>query len=127
MVQENSLLNVSDNSGVKLVKCIKVLGGSKRRFAICGDLIVVSVRSVISKVAINNNSSIKKGEVYLAVVVRTKSAFRRADGTVIKFDENSVVLLDKQQKLIGTRVFGVVPKELKKDFFKVTTLVKEVV
>lgn len=127
MIQQGSFLNVADNSGVKLIKCIKVLGGSKRRFAGCGDLIVVSVRSIIPKAISNNNSSIKKGDIYLAVIVRTKSAFRRCDGSVVKFDENSVVLLDKQQKLIGTRVFGVVPRELKKDFFKITTLVKEVI
>jgi large subunit ribosomal protein L14 len=127
MIQESSLLNVADNSGVKLVKCIKVLGGSRRRFGGCGDLIVVSVRGIIPKAVANNNSSVKKGDVFLAVIVRTKSSFRRSDGTVIKFDENAVVLLDKQQKLIGTRVFGIVPRELKKDFFKITTLVKEVI
>lgn len=126
MIQEGSFLNVSDNSGVRLVKCVKVLGGSKRRFAGCGDVIVVSARSVFPKAAAAN-SAIKKGDVYLAVIVRTKSPFRRSDGSVVVFNENSVVLLDKQYKLIGTRVFGVVPRELKNDFFRITTLVKEVV
>jgi large subunit ribosomal protein L14 len=127
MIQEGTLLNVADNSGVKRVKCIKVLGGSRKRFGIRADRVVVSVREVIPKAIANNNSSIKKGDVFQAVIVRTKSAFRRDDGTVIKFDENAVVLIDKQEKLIGTRVFGIVPRELKKDFFKITTLVKEVI
>jgi len=127
MIRESSMLNVADNSGVKLVKCIRVLGGTGRVFGGCGDLIVVSVRGIIPKAIANNNSSIKKGDVFLAVVVRTKAAFRRNDGSVVKFDENAVVLLDKQHKMIGTRVFGIVPRELKKDYFKITTLVKEVI
>ena len=126
MIQSGSFLNVSDNSGVRLVKCVKVLGGSGKTFARCCEKIVVSVRSVSAK-ALGANSSIKKGDVYLAVIVRSKFPFRRKDGTVIVFNENSVVLLDKQEKMLGTRVFGVVPRELKEDFFRITTLVKEVI
>ncbi len=123
MIQEGSFLEVADNSGVRLVKCIKVLGGSGKRFANYGDIIVVSVRKIIPKAA----SSIKKGDVCLAVLVRSRFPFKRKDGSVVVFNENAVVLLDKQYKMIGTRVFGVVARELRKDFSRITTLVKEVI
>ena len=123
MIQSGAFLEVADNSGVRLVKCIKVLGGSRRKVARYGDIVVVSARKVIPKAS----SSIKKGDVCLAVVVRERAPYRRKDGSVIVFDENAVVLLDKQYKMIGTRVSGVVPRELRKDFSRITTLVKEVI
>ena len=123
MIQVGAFLEVADNSGVKLVKCVKVLGGSRRKVAKYGDIIVVSARKVIPKAL----SSIKKGDVCLAVLVRAKAPFSRKDGSVISFDENAVVLLDKQYKIIGTRVSGVVPRELRREFSRITTLVKEVI
>lgn len=123
MIQEGSFLEVADNSGVRLVKCVKVLGGSKKRSAGCCEMIVVSAR----KVAPKSSSSVKKGDVCLAVIVRTKAPIHRADGSVISFRENAVVLLDKQHKMLGTRVSGVVPRELRADFLRITTLVNEVI
>jgi large subunit ribosomal protein L14 len=122
MINVGATCIVGDNSGAKSVKCIKVLRKSKAS-AVCGDIVVVSIRKVIPKAL----ASIKKGEVCLAVIIRQKSQFLRKDGSVIKFDENAVVLLDKQQKMLGTRVFGVVPREVRKNFPRVAALVKEVV
>lgn len=123
MIQSGAFLEVADNSGVKLVKCVKVLGGSRRKVGRYGDVIVVSIRKITSKAI----SSIKKGDVCLAVVVREIAPYRRRDGSVIAFNENSVVLLDKQRKMMGTRISGVVPRELRKDFLSLTTLVSEVI
>ena len=100
-------LEVADNSGARIVECIKVLGGSKKRYAKVGDVIVVAVKSVTP------NTKIKKGDVCRAVVVRTKKGARRPDGSLVKFDDNAVVLIDKKMVMIGTRVFGPVARELR--------------
>ena len=123
MIQGGAFLEVADNSGVKLVKCCKVLGGSRRKVARYGDVVVVSIRQNTPKAS----SSVKKGEVFLAVVVREKAPYRRKDGSVVSFNENAVVLLDKQRKTVGTRIGGIVPRELRKDFLGITTLVREVI
>ena len=116
-----SVLDVADNSGAKRVMCIKVLGGSHRMFAHIGDVIVVSVKDAIP------NGKIKKGEVHRALIVRTKVGVRRGDGSMIKFDTNSVVLLNKQGEPLGTRVFGPVTRELRaKKFLKIVSLAEEV-
>jgi len=121
MIQENSRLNVADNSGAKKVMCIRVLGGSSRRYASVGDIIVVSVKSAIP------NAPVKKGEVSRAVVVRTKKEIRRNDGSYIRFDENAAVLLNEQGEPKGTRIFGPVARELReKDFMKIVSLAPEV-
>jgi large subunit ribosomal protein L14 len=121
MIQEYSRLNVADNSGAKRVMCIRVLGGSDRRYASVGDIIVVSVKSAIP------NAAIKKGEVSRAVVVRTKKEIKRADGSYIRFDENAAVLLNEQGEPRGTRIFGPVARELReKDFMKIVSLAPEV-
>jgi large subunit ribosomal protein L14 len=121
MIQENSRLNVADNSGAKKVMCIRVLGGSSRRYASVGDIIVVSVKSAIP------NAPVKKGEVSQAVVVRTKKEIRRNDGSYIRFDENAAVLLNDQGEPRGTRIFGPVARELReKDFMKIVSLAPEV-
>ena len=121
MIQMQSRLDVADNSGAKKVQCIKVLGGSKRKYAHLGDLIVVSVKEAMP------NGKVKKGEVMTAVVVRTKKAVARKDGTYIRFDENAVVLLNKQGALVGNRVFGPVARELRtKDFMRIVSLAPEV-
>jgi large subunit ribosomal protein L14 len=121
MIQENSRLNVADNSGAKKVMCIRVLGGSSRRYASVGDIIVVSVKSAIP------NAPVKKGEVSRAVVVRTKKEIRRDDGSYIRFDENAAVLLNEQGEPKGTRIFGPVARELReKDFMKIVSLAPEV-
>ncbi|OGB64928.1 MAG: 50S ribosomal protein L14 [Caldithrix sp. RBG_13_44_9] len=121
MIQEYSRLNVADNSGAKRVMCIRVLGGSDRRYASVGDIIVVSVKSAIP------NAPVKKGEVSRAVVVRTKKEIRRADGSYIRFDENAAVLLNEQGEPRGTRIFGPVARELReKDFMKIVSLAPEV-
>jgi large subunit ribosomal protein L14 len=121
MIQEYSRLNVADNSGAKRVMCIRVLGGSDRRYASVGDIIVVSVKSAIP------NAPIKKGEVSRAVVVRTKKEIKRADGSYIRFDENAAVLLNEQGEPRGTRIFGPVARELReKDFMKIVSLAPEV-
>jgi large subunit ribosomal protein L14 len=121
MIQEYSRLNVADNSGAKKVMCIKVLGGSRRRYASIGDVIVVSVKSAIP------NAPVKKGEVVRAVVVRTKKEIRRPDGSYIRFDENAAVLLSDQGEPRGTRIFGPVARELRdKDFMKIVSLAPEV-
>ena len=121
MIQMQSNLDVADNSGARKIQCIKVLGGSKRRFASIGDIIVVSVKDAIPR------GKVKKGEIMKAVVVRTKKDFNRSDGTSIRFDKNAVVLLDKQEEPIATRIFGPVTRELRtKKFMKIISLAPEV-
>tara|TARA_Y100000590_G_C15656182_1_gene990707 strand:- start:10 stop:378 length:369 start_codon:yes stop_codon:yes gene_type:complete len=121
MIQMQSHLFVADNSGARKIQCIKVLGGSKRRFASIGDIIVVSIKDAIPR------SKVKKGDVYKAVIVRTKKDFGRADGTTIRFDKNAAVLLDKQEEPIATRIFGPVTRELRtKKFMKIISLAPEV-
>ncbi|HEY5531058.1 MAG TPA: 50S ribosomal protein L14 [Candidatus Anoxymicrobiaceae bacterium] len=121
MIQQESRLRVADNTGAREVLCIKVLGGSGRRYASIGDVIVGTVKEAIP------GSSVKKGEVVKAVVVRTKKEKRRPDGTYIKFDENAVVLIDNQMNPRGTRIFGPVARELRhKNFMKIISLSPEV-
>jgi len=121
MIQSESMLEVADNSGAKRVMCIKVLGGSRRRYAGIGDVIKVTVKEAIPK------GKVKKGEVVFAVVVRTKHGVRRADGSLIRFDENSAVLLNNQKQPIGTRIFGPVTRELRNEqFMKIISLAPEV-
>ena len=122
MIQTETQLDVADNSGAKRVACIKVLGGSRRRYAGLGDIIVVSVKEALP------TARVKKGEVARAVVVRTKREYQRPDGTYIKFDTNSAVLITKDNELIGTRIFGPVARELRaKRFMKIVSLAPEVV
>ena len=121
MIQMQSNLFVADNSGAKRIQCIKVLGGSKRRSASIGDIIVVSIKDAIPR------AKVKKGDVYKAVIVRTSKDFQRSDGTTIKFDKNAAVLLDKQEEPIATRIFGPVTRELRiKKFMKIISLAPEV-
>lgn len=121
MIQVESRLEVADNSGAKEVSCIKVLGGSKRRYASVGDIIVVAVKDAIP------HSKVKKGDVMQAVIVRTAKELRRPDGTYIKFDTNAAVLLTKQGEPVGTRIFGPVARELRaKNFMKIVSLAPEV-
>ena len=122
MIQTQSYLEVADNSGARRVMCIKVLGGSKRRYARVGDLIKVTVKEAIPR------GKVKKGQVITAVVVRTKKGVRRPDGSLIKFDENAAVLLNAQDAPIGTRIFGPVTRELRGDrFMKIISLAPEVI
>ncbi len=121
MIQQCSVLDVADNSGAKKIYCIKVLGGSKRRYASIGDVIIVSVREAIP------NSKVKKGEVARAVIVRVSKELPRSDGSFIKFDGNSAVLINKENEPIGTRIFGPVARELRaKRFMKIISLAPEV-
>jgi large subunit ribosomal protein L14 len=121
MIQMQSRLVAADNSGAKQLKCIKVLGGSHRRYAGIGDIIKVSIKEAIP------HSKVKKGEVYQAVVVRTRKGVRRADGSVIRFDGNAVVLLNNQFQPIGTRIFGPVTRELRTErFMRIISLAPEV-
>ncbi|HEY7217869.1 MAG TPA: 50S ribosomal protein L14 [Candidatus Binatia bacterium] len=121
MIQMRTTLDVADNSGARRVQCIKVLGGSKRKYASIGDIIVVSVKEAIP------NGKVKKGEVMKAVVVRTAKELGRPDGTYIRFDNNSAVLIDNQKEPIGTRIFGPVARELRaKKFMKIISLALEV-
>jgi large subunit ribosomal protein L14 len=121
MIQMESVLDVADNSGAKLVQCIKVLGGSRRRYAGLGDVIVVSIRDAMP------GSKVKKGDTAKAVVVRTAREYRRTDGSYIKFDQNSAVLINNQQEPIGTRIFGPVARELRgRGFMKIISLAPEV-
>ena len=121
MIQVQSNLDVADNSGARRVQCIKVLGGSKRRFASVGDIIVVSVKEAIPR------GRVKKGEVHKAVIVRTAKEIRRRDGTAIRFDRNAAVLINNSQEPIGTRIFGPVTRELRsKNFMKIVSLAPEV-
>jgi large subunit ribosomal protein L14 len=122
MIQTRTVLDVADNSGARKVQCIKVLGGSKRKYASIGDIIVVSVKEAIP------NAKVKKGEVMKAVVVRTAKEIGRSDGTYIRFDNNSAVLIDNQKEPIGTRIFGPVARELRaKKFMKIISLAPEVI
>ena len=121
MIQAESNLQVADNSGARLISCIKVIGGSKRRYARIGDIIVVSVKDAIPR------SKVKKGEVQRAIIVRTKKPLIREDGTSINFDSKAAVLLDKQNEPIGTRIFGPVTRELRKrNMMKIVSLAPEV-
>ena len=121
MIQMQSMLNVADNSGAKRVQCIKVLGGSHRRYAGIGDIIKVSVKDAIPR------GKVKKGDVYNAVVVRTANGVRRPDGSLIRFDGNAAVLLNNQHQPIGTRIFGPVTRELRSEkFMKIISLAPEV-
>ena len=121
MIQQETILNVADNSGAKKVYCIHIVGGSKRKYASVGDIITVSVREAIA------NSKVAKGSVMKAVIVRTKKQVRRADGSYIGFDDNAAVLINKDGEPIGTRVFGPVARELRaKNFMKIISLAPEV-
>lgn len=121
MIQMQSRLNVADNSGAREVMCVKVLGGSKKRYAQIGDIIVVSIKEALP------NSKVKKGDVAKAVIVRTVQRLRRADGSFIRFDDNSAVLINAQKEPIGTRIFGPVARELRgKQFLKIVSLAPEV-
>ncbi len=122
MIQPETRLSVADNSGAKKLYCIKVLGGSRRRYASVGDIIVVSVKEALP------NSKVKKGDVMKAVVVRTAKEVGRPDGSFIKFDDNSAVLINAQKEPIGTRIFGPVARELRaKKFMKIVSLAPEVI
>ncbi len=121
MIQVQSNLDVADNSGARRVQCIKVLGGSKRRFASVGDIIVVSIKEASPR------GRVKKGEVHKAVIVRTAKEIRRRDGTAIRFDRNAAVLINNASEPIGTRIFGPVTRELRaKNFMKIVSLAPEV-
>lgn len=121
MIQMQTVLDAADNSGAKRVQCIKVLGGSKRRYAGIGDVIKVSVKDAIPR------GKVKKGEIYSAVVVRTRKGVRRADGSLIRFDGNAAVLLNARLEPIGTRIFGPVTRELRTNrFMKIISLAPEV-
>ncbi|TFG95053.1 MAG: 50S ribosomal protein L14 [Myxococcales bacterium] len=121
MIQQESVLQVADNSGARKVQCIRVLGGTRRRYASIGDIIVVSVKDAIP------NSRVKKGEVRKAVVVRTRREVVRPDGSYIRFDDNAAVLIDNQREPVGTRIFGPVARELRaKRFMKIVSLAPEV-
>ncbi|HIJ21392.1 MAG: 50S ribosomal protein L14 [Gammaproteobacteria bacterium] len=122
MIQMQSTLSVADNSGAKKVMCIKVLGGSKRRYAGIGDVIKVSVKEALPR------GKVKKGDVYNAVVVRTRKGVRRPDGSLIRFDGNAAVMLNAKHEPIGTRIFGPVTRELRgKKFMKIVSLAPEVI
>jgi len=122
MIQMQTNLEVADNSGARRVMCIKVLGGAKRRYAGVGDRIVVSVKEAIPR------GRVKKGDVLNAIVVRTSSAIKRKDGSVIRFDRNAAVIVNKQSEPIGTRIFGPVPRELRaKNHMKIISLAPEVI
>lgn len=120
MIQTESVVDVADNSGARRVMCIKVLGGSKRRYANIGDVIKVSIKEAIPR------GKVKKGDVMTAVVVRTRKGVRRDDGSLIRFDGNAVVLLNAQLQPIGTRIFGPVTRELRAKFMKIVSLALEV-
>ncbi len=121
MIQVESVLDIADNSGAKSVKCIKVLGGSRRRYASVGDIIVVSIREALP------NSKVRKGDTARAVIVRTKKELRRPDGSYIRFDTNSAVIINNAKEPVGTRIFGPVARELRaKKFMKIVSLAPEV-
>ena len=121
MIQVQSMLEVADNSGARRVQCIKVLGGSKRRYAGIGDVIKISIKEAIP------NSRVKKGEMFSALVVRTRKGVRRPDGSLIRFDHNAAVLLNPQMQPIGTRIFGPVTRELRSErFMRIVSLAPEV-
>jgi len=122
VIQTQTELDVADNSGAKRVECIKVLGGSRRRYAALGDVIIVSIKEALP------TAKVKKGDVARAVVVRTRREYPRQDGTYIKFDTNSAVLINKDNEPIGTRIFGPVARELRaKKFMKIVSLAPEVI
>jgi large subunit ribosomal protein L14 len=122
MIQSETRLTVADNSGARVLYCIKVLGGSRRRYASLGDVIIVSVKDAIP------NAKVKKGDVHKAVVVRTSKEVRRPDGSYIRFDDNSAVLINNQREPLGTRIFGPVARELRaKRFMKIVSLAPEVI
>ena len=122
MIQTQTILKVADNTGAKLVMCIKVLGGSKRKYASIGDVIKVAVKDAMPR------GKVKKGEVYNAVIVRTAKGVRRSDGSLIKFDGNAVVILNNKYEPIGTRIFGPVTRELRTtNFMKIISLAPEVI
>jgi len=121
MIQQQTLFNVADNSGAKKLMCIRVLGGSRRRFGRIGDIVVASVKEA------SPNGTVKKGDVVKAVVVRTRKELGRLDGSYIKFDDNAAVVIDKDNNPKGTRIFGPVARELRaKDFMKIVSLAPEV-
>ena len=120
MIQSESRLTVADNSGAKEVLCIKVLGGTRKRYASVGDKIIVAVKSALP------SGEVKKGSVSKAVVVRTKKEIRRVDGSYIRFDDNAVVLLNQAEEIRGTRIFGPVARELRENFMKIISLAPEV-
>lgn len=121
MIQEYSILNVADNSGAKKIMCFRVLGGTRRKYASVGDIIVCSVKDATP------NGQVKKGDVIRAVIVRTKKALRRKDGSYIRFDDNAAVIIDTQKEPQGTRIFGPVSRELReKKFMKIISLASEV-
>ena len=121
MIQVQSILEVADNSGARRVQCIKVLGGSKRRYAGIGDVIKITIKEAIP------NSRVKKGEMFSALVVRTRKGVRRPDGSLIRFDRNAAVLLNPQLQPIGTRIFGPVTRELRSErFMRIVSLAPEV-
>tara|TARA_Y100000589_G_C26950937_1_gene546455 strand:- start:394 stop:762 length:369 start_codon:yes stop_codon:yes gene_type:complete len=122
MIQMQTNLEVADNSGARRIQCIKVLGGSGRKIARIGDIIIVSIKEAIPR------GKVKKGDVYRAVIVRTSKEIKRVDGTAIRFDKNAAVLLNKQNEPIGTRIFGPVTRELRsKKFMKIVSLAPEVI
>ena len=122
MIQQQTMLTISDNSGARRAMCIKVLGGTRRRYARVGDIVVVAIKDAIP------NGAVKKGEVARAVVVRTRKETRRKDGSYIRFDQNAAVLIDKQREPRGTRIFGPVARELReKEFMKIISLAPEVI
>lgn len=123
MIQTESRLKVADNSGAKEVMCIKVLGGSKRRYARVGDIIVCSVKDALPPA----KGRVKKGDVVRAVVVRTSQALKRADGTAIRFDNNAAVLINNKMQPVGTRIFGPVTRELRGKFMRIVSLAGEVI
>jgi large subunit ribosomal protein L14 len=122
MIQTETWLKVADNSGAKSVMCIKVLGGTRKRYATVGDVIIVSIKEALP------NSKVKKGDVARAVIVRTAKEVRRQDGSYIKFDDNSAVLINQQREPVGTRIFGPVARELRaRNFMKIVSLAPEVI
>ena len=122
MIQMQTNLEVADNSGARRIQCIKVLGGTGRKIASVGDIVIVSVKEAIPR------GRVKKGDVYRAVIVRTSSAIHRDDGTAIRFDKNAAVLLNKQNEPVGTRIFGPVTRELRgRNFMKIVSLAPEVI
>jgi large subunit ribosomal protein L14 len=121
VIQTETILNVADNSGARRVMCIKVLGGSRRRYARVGDVIVASVKEA------NPRGTVKKGEVVRAVVVRTAKEFGRPDGSYTRFDKNAAVIIDEQNQPRGTRIFGPVARELRQDFTRIISLAPEVI
>src|SRR5271154_5421473 len=122
MIQERSILKVADNSGAKFVRCFRILGGTRRRYAGVGDIVVASVQSVEPR------KTVKKKDVVKVLVVRSKNAIRRKDGSYVRFDENAVVLIDAKKEPVATRIFGPMPRELKeKGFEKLMTMAEEIV